>query len=159
MTDRSRSAVRWRAAAALSLALPLLAGCGGGGGGGGTTPPPTGTRVVGVVRVATDFSPVPNVVVWIYNSTGQRVGTTTTNSLGQYSVAVPAGNHTVTLANASLAGLYYSSFYYDDLVYATTIATCRAPLPTVVTNQTTTALPIEVETRFGPPPPPPTGCR
>jgi len=142
-----------------ALMLGLLAACGGGGAGGGITPPPGGTRIQGLVQGYSDLAPIAGVVVQVYDAYGNVLAQGTTAANGIYDIAVPVTASRVTVTSASLAGLYYSNFYYLGEVYAANIAGCSAPLPTINPLETTYIPTLAFETRIGPPPPPPTGCR
>ncbi len=100
-----------------------------------------------------------NIVVEFRDNTGATVATATSNSSGNFSAAVPTAAVRFHLRNSTMPAGYYKQFNYDSMRYATTIATCSAPLPALTEGQSSALnTNITVAPTSQPPPPPPNGC-
>jgi hypothetical protein len=120
---------------------------------------PVQAEVTGRVVDSTSFTGVGGVTIRFYNNVGAQVGSSTTAFDGTFRASVPASATRFHLDPTTIPIAYYNNYTYSGLRYASTIATCTAPLPALA-NGVTTALAgdVSVPRSSGPPPPPPNGC-
>lgn len=126
----------------------------------------TVTVVVGVATVtgrvirSTTSTGIAGVIVEFRDNTGAAVQTATTNSSGNFSSAVPLTAVRFHIQNSSIPAGFYKQYNYNSLRYATTIATCSAPLPALSEGANTPLLTdLVIAPTTTPPPPPPNGCQ
>lgn len=92
-----------------------------------------------------------------FYSSGNLVGSGTSNSTGNFVANVSAGPTTFTLG--TVPNYYYNAFTYQTKHYSSLDPTCKAPGPTAISGGNV-SMPnaIHVSLTSGPPPPPPNGC-
>jgi len=104
-----------------------------------------------------DPSPLNNVIVEFFSSTGALIGTATTVN-GAFNTVLPTTAFSFNLKASTINTTNdYSEFYYNGAWYDPLISGCNAPLPTLTGGEVLTLSAIQLDQTSNPPPPPP-GC-
>ncbi|MBI1756283.1 MAG: hypothetical protein HYR64_04150 [Fimbriimonas ginsengisoli] len=121
---------------------------------------PVQPRVQGRVVTAFIGTGITDIHIWFYDAVSAQVGEVTSDFSGSFIASVPGTATRFHLDSASIPPLtYYRSYGYLSLIYAPTISTCTAPLPSPLSGGTNVLPGSVILTRStDTPPPPPTGC-
>lgn len=102
---------------------------------------------------------IAGVVIDFYDIGGTVVGTATTPSSGNFTLAISPTAVTFQVRPASISSGYYKAYKYNTKHYAPLVLSCRGPIPALTAGTTTNLVtPIVLSRTYEAPPPPPDGC-